>query len=270
MKRVTAFVLALVLCLLMGCSEDETPYIPTGDGLSAEEDLPLQETVPEEVTPEQDLVLVYYPEKTMNPYTCTDFTNRALFSLIYQGLFTVDTGYNVSPMLCTRYTVSESMRTYVFYVDGATFSDGSPLTPEDVYESLQAARTSRFYKGRFLHVRSLKLDETGGIVFQLDTAYENFPMLLDIPIVKATEIEADRPLGTGPYYLEQLPSGMRLRRRGNWWCDPEMIITTSSIPLVEAQSAIQIRDAFEFENVGLVCANPGSENYADYRCDYEL
>jgi hypothetical protein len=70
--------------------------------------------------------------------------------------------------------------------------------------------------------------------------------------------------------MEQSHSGMRLRRRTNWWCDPEMIITASSIPLVEAQSVTQIRDAFEFENVGLVCANPGSDNYADYRCDYEL
>ena len=270
MKRLIAILLTLSICLLMGCAEEETAYVPTGDGLTMEEDLTPQETEPEEETVEQELVLVYYPNITMNPYTCTDFTNRALFSLIYQGLFTVDTNYNVSPMLCTRYTVSEDMRTYVFYVNGATFSDGTPVTVEDVYESLQAARTSKIYKGRFLHVSSLKLTEDGGVIFQLDTAYENFPLLMDIPIVKATEIEADRPLGTGPYYLEQANAGMRLRRRTNWWCNPEMIITASAIPLVEATSTTQIRDAFEFANVGLVCANPGSENYADYRCDYEL
>ena len=270
MKRFLAVLLILSLCLLTGCNEEESAYIPTGDGLAADEDLPQSVTDPTEEATEQELVLVYYPDKTMNPYTCTDFTNRALFSLIYQSLFVVDTDYEVSPMLCTRYTVSEDMRTYVFYADGATFSDGTPLTIEDVYESLQAARTSKIYKGRFLHVTSLKLDETGGVIFQLDTAYENFPLLLDIPIVKAVEIESDRPLGTGPYYMEQSHSGMRLRRRTNWWCDPEMIITASSIPLVEAQSVTQIRDAFEFENVGLVCANPGSDNYADYRCDYEL
>ena len=270
MKRILSLFLALCLCLLAGCQEEDSVYVPTGDGLTMEEDEPQLETTPTEDTPEQELVLVYYPDKTMNPYTCTDFTNRALFSLIYQGLFTVDTGYNVSPMLCTKYTVSNDMRTYVFYVHGATFSDGTPLTIEDVYESLQAARTSKVYKGRFLHVSSLKLTEDGGVIFQLDTAYENFPMLLDIPIVKATEIEADRPLGTGPYYLTQGTAGMRLSRRNNWWCDPEMIITATSIPLVEAESNTQIRDAFEFENVGLVCANPGSDNYADYRCDYEL
>jgi ABC-type transport system substrate-binding protein len=116
----------------------------------------------------------------------------------------------------------------------------------------------------------LYLSTDGAVTFKLNTPYENFPILLDIPIVKAAEVEADRPLGTGPYLLEQTVSGDRLRRRNDWWCDAELAVTASSIPLVEAKSNTQIRDAFEFENVGLVCANPGSDNYADYRCDYEL
>lgn len=270
MKKLIIFILCLLVCTLLGCKAEDTPYVPTGNGLSWEEHSPQNTTAPQQDTLEQELVLVYYPNQTMNPYTCMDFTNRALFSLIYQGLFTVDNNYVVSPMLCTRYTVSDDMRTYEFYVDGATFSDGTPVTVEDVYESLQAARESKIYKGRFHHVRSLKMNETGGVIFQLETAYENFPLLLDIPIVKATEISADRPMGTGPYYLESTTSGIRLRRNTNWWCNGEMVVTASSIVLEEAQSATQIRDAFEFSNVGLVCANPGSDSYVDYRCDYEL
>jgi len=270
MKRTFILILFLLICTLFGCASEDTPYVPTGNGLSWEDTSPQSTTAPLEETREQELVLVYYPNKTMNPYTCTDFTNRALFSLIYQGLFTVDSDYNVSPMLCSRYTVSDDMRTYEFYVDGATFSDGTAVTVEDVYESLQAARESSVYKGRFQYVRSLKMNDNGGVTFQLGTAYENFPLLLDIPIVKASQIKEDRPLGTGPYYFETTASGARLRRRTNWWCDPEMVVTASSIPLREAESATQIRDAFEFSNVGLVCANPGSDSYADYRCDYEL
>lgn len=270
MKRFLAFISCLLVCTLLGCSTDDTPYTPTGNGLTWDDGSNQNTTAPIEDTPEQELVLVYYPNKTMNPYTCTDFTNRALFSLIYQGLFTVDSNYNVFPVLCSRYTVSDDMRTYEFYVDGATFSDGTPVTVEDLYESLQAARESKVYKGRFQYVRSLRMNDNGGVIFQLGTAYENFPLLLDVPIVKASEINADRPLGTGPYYLENANTGMRLRKRTDWWCDAEMAITASSIALREAESATQIRDAFEFSDVGLVCANPGSDAYADYRCDYEL
>ena len=106
MKRLFALVSCLLVCALLGCTAEDTPYVPTGDGLAWDEASPQNTTAPAEDTPEQELVLVYYPDRTMNPYTCTDFTNRALFSLIYQGLFTVDNHYNVSPMLCTRYTVS--------------------------------------------------------------------------------------------------------------------------------------------------------------------
>lgn len=270
MKRLLALISCLLVLTLLGCTTTDAPYVPTGNGLALEDESFQNTTAPTENTKEQELVLVYYPNKTMNPYTCTDFTNRALFSLIYQGLFTVDNNYNVHPVLCSSYTVSDDMRTYEFYVEGATFSDGSPVTVEDLYESLQAARESRVYKGRFQYVRSLRLNGNGGVIFQLGTAYENFPLLLDIPIVKASEINADRPLGTGPYYMENANTGMRLRKRTNWWCDAELPITASSIALREAESATQIRDAFEFSDVGLVCANPGSDAYADYRCDYEL
>ena len=255
----------------MGCTLVKEPYVPTGNGLTPDEDdLPGSDLESTEPPAEQDLVLVYYPEVTMNPYACTDFTNRALFSLLYQSLFTVDSNYNVFPMLCSRYTMSENMRTYSFYIEDATFSDGTPLTIEDVYASLEAARLSSNYKGRFLHVTNVYINEEGGITIKLDTPYENFPILMDIPIVKATEVNVERPLGTGPYFWEEATSGTRLRRRIDWWCDTEILITASSISLVVAESNTQIRDAFEFSDVGLVCANPGSDNYANYRCDYEL
>ena len=270
MKRIIGILLCCLLALsLFGCSTDEGEYVPTGDGLHWEEDV-TESTEPTEEAPEQELVLIYYPNKTLNPYLGSDNTNMVLYSLLYQSLFVVDSDYNVTPMLCSRYTVTENMKNYVFYIEEATFSDGTPLTEEDVLASIQAARTSQRFKGRFKGVDSVKVGENGGIIFYLNTAYENFPILLDIPIVKAAEVEADRPLGTGPYLLEQTVSGDRLRRRNDWWCDAELAVTASSIPLVEAKSNTQIRDAFEFENVGLVCANPGSDNYADYRCDYEL
>ena len=130
--------------------------------------------------------------------------------------------------------------------------------------------TSKVYKGRFLHVNKMFLTADGGIAFKLNTPFQNFPLLLDIPILKASELTADRPLGTGPYYLEQTTAGMRLRRRINWWCDADMPVNATSIPLREAESPAQIRDSFEFFDVELVCADPCSDSYADFRCDYEL
>lgn len=244
--------------------------MPTGDGLTWEEDY----TGPVQTKPtqpqDQALTLTYYPERSMNPYLCTDFTNRALFSLLYQSLFVVDRNYHVEPMLCSRYTVSDDMRSYTFYTEAATFSDGSVMTATDVASSLLAAKEGEFYKGRFLHVTEITLTSDGGVTVQLDTPCVDLPVLLDVPIVKHSDTGADIPLGTGPYILQSGAMGSWLTRRANWWCKAEMKVTAPSIALINAQSNPQIRDEFQFGELDLVCADPGSDRYADYRCDYEL
>ena len=270
MKRLLSILLCLLLVLLCGCGQTNKPYTPTGNGLTWDEDYtgPVY-TRPQEDT-EQSLVLAYYADKSMNPYLCTDFTNRALFSLLYQSLFIVDRDYNTAPQLCKSYTMSEDMKTYTFYIESATFSDGSALTAQDVAASLQAAKESAIYSGRFLHISQISLSDDGGVVLQLSAACESVPLLLDIPIIKASQLEEDRPLGTGPYALESTATGACLRRRTNWWCSAEMTITADTIALLAAESTTHIRDEFEFSDLSLVCADPGSDRYADYRCDYEL
>ncbi len=273
MKRRIAGLLCVILtvALLSGCGKQDTGYVPTGDGLTWDEDYtgpvnthPVEEQV-------QSLTLTYYPEITMNPYGCTDFTNRTLFSLLYQGLFSVDRDYNVEPMLCKNYRISEDMRSYTFYIEEqAQFSDGAKLTPEDVIASLNAARESTYYGGRFFHINQISLTQDRGVNITLDTPCEDLPILLDIPIVQAEQVALDDPSGTGPYYLDKTTTNPCLRRRSNWWCSARMIITAPTIALLEAQSNTQIRDAFQFSDLSLVRADPGSDSYTDYRCDYEL
>ena len=254
--------------LLCGCGSSDSAYVPTGDGLTWDEDY----TGPVATAPKQEeetpLVLTYYPNVTMNPFQCTDFTNRALFSLIYQSLFVTDRSYQVKPILCKNYKVSEDMMTYTFYLDAATFSDGTPITPNDALASLEAARQSQYYSGRFFYVNTIALSEDGGITISLWTPYENLPLLLDIPIIKEAELEKAYPLGTGPYVFNE--NAAVLQRRSNWWCRSDLPITQDSIRLIQAKSLTHIRDSFEFGDLSLVCANPASDRYVDYRCDYEL
>lgn len=270
MKRILAILLCLVtVASLFGCSQNFDNYTPTGDGLTWEEG-ESQPTQAEKEESDQELNLIYYPDRSMNPYTCTDYTNRALFGLLYQSLFVVDRSYNVEPMLCKNYRISQDMRTYTFYPEAAVFSDGSVLTAQDVVQSLLAAKESPYYAGRFTHVTGISLADDGGIVVTLDTDYENFLILLDIPILKQEQTQLDYPIGTGPYTLELSGDTPRLRRRSDWWCKADMVITAPVIGLKKAESNTQIRDEFEFSDLDLVCADPGSDRYADYRCDYEL
>ncbi len=269
MKRFLA--LTLCLCLLLaGCAGNKGQYTPTGDGLTYEDDYTGPQNKPQGDENTQTISLPYYVDRSLNPYLCEDYTNRALLSLLFQSLFVTDRDYVTRPLLCKSYTVTPELKTYTFYLEAATFSDGTPLTTEDVIASLNAARASNFYAGRFLHITEIIPSADGGITINLDTPMEDLPLLLDIPIVKTAEVNSDRPLGTGPYILYTAAGGESLRRRTDWWCKAEMAISADTITLFAANSTTHIRDQFEFADLSLVCADPGSDRYADYRCDYEL
>lgn len=273
MKRLFALALCalMVLGMLAGCGgkKNTGAYQPTGNGLTWDEDYtgPVNTAPAEEI---KKMTLTWYPDKGTNPYLCTEFTNQALYSLVYQGLFSVDRDYSIEPVLCKNFHLSEDMRIYTFYPAEATFSDGTSLTAQDIVSSLEAARANVVYSGRLKHVQQILLSEDGGVTVTMDTPYENLPLLLDIPIVKSSDVENPNPLGTGPYALEYNGGAALLRKRSNWWCHAKLPVNTSAITLVTAQSATQIRDTFEFEDLSLVYADPGSDRYADYRCDYEL
>ena len=273
MKRIIALILCagLVLTLFAGCAEENTVYVPTGNALVMDDGSTIA-TAPQTGTEDKDttVTLTYYPDRSLNPILCTDLTNRTLFSLLYQGLFSVDRDYNVEPVLCKNYTVSKDMRTYTFYLEYATFSDGSMVTAADVVATLHAAKESAYYGGRFFYFNTISATADGAVMITLNTAYENLPILLDIPILKAEEVAAEQPLGTGPYALQVGRSGLQMRRRTDWWCQAELVVKADYITLLEAESPAGIRDDFQFSGLDLVCTNPGTDSYADYRCDYEL
>ena len=135
MKRILALLLCLTLVMGMfsGCdAESDEPHVPTGDALVMEGQDP-DSVGPQKEEKPQEFSLAYYPNRGMNPLTCNEYTNRVLFSLIYQNLFNVRADYSTEPILCSSYRVSANYRTWVFFVDEkATFSDGTPVTVEDV------------------------------------------------------------------------------------------------------------------------------------------
>lgn len=258
MKRLLA---ALVLiCLLTGCAAPG-PYVPTGGGLYDGTGVPSQPVVQSTA----EVRLAYNKDGSFHPYTSTDVNNRCLFSLIYQGLFSTDADYHTTPILCRTYKVSSDMRTWTFYLENATFSDGQALTAQDVVASLRAARSKGFYSGRFEHVKSMDAID-GGVVITLDTAFENLPILLDVPIVKASQVDAAVPLGTGPYILEDTAGGKQLRRQPAWWCNFPLSISSQTIPLLHGTEQGQLWDLYKFSGLSMVCTN----SYVDFRGDYEL
>lgn len=276
-KLCLLLIIAMILPIFSGCAKtiDNSGYIPTGDAIVMEGQDPEDIMPTEEDT--QELVLAYYPTKSLNPVFGSDYTNRVLMSLMYQGLFAVDNKKNPTPMLASGWRSTAGNRTWVVYLDpNATFSDGSRVTNQDVIATYTKAKENDYYSGRFkYHLSDVKESDDGGVAFYMNTAFENLPMILDIPIVKASQVDFDGkediPLGTGPYTFEKGMTGGYLQRNLNWWCGKTKIpATDETIELVEVESPAQVRDEFQFGKVSLACTNPMSASFAEYRCDYEL
>jgi ABC-type transport system substrate-binding protein len=261
LKRIIALILfAAMVCLFAGCTEENPDLNFTGR--PTDPDGPTTPTDP--VTGTQQISLAYDPEADLNPLTSTSYTNRVLFSLMYQSLFAVDNDYVCHPVLCKNYNVSKDMRTYTFYLEDALFSDGTHLTAEDVVASLQAAKTSSFYGKRLQYVDSFNAYGSA-VVVELDVAMVDLPILLDIPIVKASQVAEAQPLGTGPYRMDT----QQLKRVAGWWCSAKLPVNCDVIPLVNSRTT-NIREAFERGQISLLCADPGDYHYVPCNGDYEL
>ena len=124
------------------------------------------------------------------------------------------------------------------------------------------------YGDRLRHVTGMTAD--GDVVtLSLDTPYENLPVLLDIPIVRAGDVGTEVPLGTGPYVMA--PDGTALNRRLDWWSDYPPAVDVSTITL--SQSALHLQrfgTSLSLARPIWSVGDPGSAAYVEYRCDYEL
>ena len=260
MKRL--FALLLIVCLLTGCG-DEGAYVPTGGGFQEDGNTSSSQA---QTQVQGELRLSYNQDGSFHPYTATDLTNHSLLSLIYQGLFAMNDDYEVTPILCRSYKVSTDMREWTFYLENATFSDGQALTAQDVVASLRAANASGFYEGRLRHIKSIWAGNDGSVVISLNTPMGNLPLLLDSPIVNASQVNGTKPLGTGPYMLEDTPNGKQLRRQPAWWCSAALPISAQIIPLDHGTTQRELWDLYKFSGMSMVV----TDAYVDFRGDYEL
>ena len=268
MKHIIIMLLVLAL-LLSGCVVFERDT-------ATEPDESVQETVfPEETEDPAEKTnrfgLSYIAANGFNPYSCNCITNRPILSLVYEGLFVMGNHFQPEPVLCDKFAVSESGKYYIFKLcEGVRFSDGSPLTAADVVASLEKARGSDYYGTRFSKVAEFTAKDEQTLAVTLYYAYENLPLLLDVPIVKAGTEDSNQPVGSGPYMFSGQEPNLNLITNENWWQDRPSPVAAPRITLTAAKDAPDVRDNFEFGATSLVCADLNSPTAVGYRCDYEL
>lgn len=258
MKKIGIKALALCLCTaflfsLVGCSgtEDEVQTQFGNGGTPIERD----------GSADDKFTLNYNPEMSFNPITGTNVDNMLFAPLLYESLFDVDETMTFHNKLCKSYETTDGV-TYTITVDTSRkFHDGSNLTAKDVERSIAKAFSSVQYGERLnQNVLGIQATDTETLMVTLQKANMQFPVLMNIPIYKQDSEDADAPMGTGPYMLnEDRTQLVKFEDHPN---SKSMPIDT--IYLKQYSSADEIIAAFEGSYLDLVVNDPNGVHNLGY------
>ena len=193
--RMLAAGLLMATVLLSGCSTlpERDPYLPP-ESSGEESSAP--------AVPLKELAICYSAEDTLNPYTTKTRVNLDLASLLYSGLTVLDTGGQPQMALASAVAQTDPLHWTVTLRSGAVFSDGSPVTADDVLQSLSLAKSSEHYRTLVSNVSSASKDQNGAIIFTLASPDVHTAACLTFPILRASTVTSDpgkAPVGSGSY-----------------------------------------------------------------------
>lgn len=151
-------------------------------------------------------------------------TKEVLFN-IFEGLVVSDENGNVTPAVAEDYTISNDGLTYTFKLrDGIKFSDGTPVTAEDVKYSIE--RCSGLLDGTPLIkalsiISSVEIVDRSTINIVLSEADSEIIYYLTADIIPASSSETGEIMGTGPFKLDSYvpQEGIVLSRNEYYWRD---------------------------------------------------
>lgn len=127
---------------------------------------------------------------------------------------------------------TDTARSYVEFTlrDGARFSDGSPVTPEDVIWSVEKLGTEGAprYAGAFAKIGKSEITGPRSVKFTFNTEDRELPLILGLrPILKKAQWEGkdftastlEAPIGSGPYIVDQVEPGrfITFKKNPDWW-----------------------------------------------------
>lgn len=246
LRRALAIILcaALILGTLAACGSNsydaerealhnelyEGLGIPTADAA----DITLYDTTTANFT------LAYSKTDSLNPYKCTSTLNSAVSHLLFDSLYVFDSQYEMEFVIAKDITWDiSSLTVSVTLRSGIVFSDGTPLTADDVRYSFYAAKkaTSKYAK----QLENFKDCTSDGmtVTFNLATYDPMAYMLLDIPIIKrSSDAKGAMPVGSGRYvYVSHKEKGIYLQRNELWFGNdkPKLErISLTAMPTIES------------------------------------
>jgi ABC-type transport system substrate-binding protein len=191
--------------------------------------------------------------QTFDPTQSSQIRTWYMWQLVYEGLVRADVTGKIVPVLASKWTADAAQTSYEFTLrDGAKFSDGTPVTADDVVFSFQRLneRGLPYAKDRFKSLESVtKLDDQR-VRFKLKQPDAGFLLNLGSPFVVGSAILSQKwaqthdpkreMMGTGPFKMVSYTPNTQLvlkRNDGYWNKEAAAKVSDLTIRYMPEQSA---------------------------------
>ncbi len=228
-------------------------------------------------------------QETLNPILgyAPDGSSR-----IFDGLVSRDGNLQLVPALATQVptAAADGLTWTATLRDGVTFSDGTPLTAQDVvftYTSVLDPKVDSTIASNYDALASVTAPDAHTVVFALKYPYAPFAQRLALGIVPKKAFDGvdintapfnTAPIGTGPYTVAEWRKGDRmvLKANENYWGGAPAIKTATFVFVTDDNARATRMAAGEFDATvlppKLAKTYPGRDGYqviesqsADYR-----
>lgn len=207
----------------------------------------------------------------LNPLISGDAYARAIYVLVYESLLDRDNKtLEMGPGLVESHEISPDHLVYTFKLrDGVKFSDGVPLTAEDVKFSfdtlMDPAVDAADLRNYFLNVDRCEVVDP--LTVRFVCKYPYFKTLIslgeDLRILPKHVFETGdfnthpnnrKPIGTGPYILERWDTNQQvvLTRNENYWGQKPHLLRRVYKIITNDNAALQVLMRGELDMMGLM------------------
>lgn len=193
------------------------------------------------------------PPQTFDPTQSSQIRTWYTWQLVYEGLVLADVEGKIRPVLATKWTTAPDNLSYEFELrEGVTFSDGSPVTAEDVVFSFERLATGGlpYAKDRFKSLKTVTKVADRKVRFELSQPDAGFLLNLGSPFLVGSAVlskkwaESHNPkvemMGTGPFKMASYAPNAQLvleRNDQHWNKDGVAKVAKLTIRYMPEQSA---------------------------------
>ncbi len=198
---------------------------------------------------------------TVRPFEPLERDMLSVYGVVYESLISIDDDYLPQGCLAESWEISSGGKVWTFHLrQDVTFSDGTPLTAQDVVASAQhildranddSVSDHGFYGNLKYFVNSISSTDEHTVVIRAKRKYFGLLYELTFPVVPASQVSADLPLGSGPYVIREFSAGdfIWLQANTNWWKTQPQV---REIMVAIHNTAKEVTDSYEFARVDAI------------------